>query len=53
MGALHRLYDQQMGHLQLQMWKRVDVMRSFVDEAADHDEAGDILDGGFESRYFF
>lgn len=37
-GALHRLYDQQMGHLQLQMWKRVDVMRSFVDEAADHDE---------------
>ena len=35
-GSLHRLYRQQMGHLHLQMWKTVELMRSFVDEDADH-----------------
>eukprot|EP00435_Cladocopium_sp_Y103_P070141 s689_g34.t1 len=37
-GYLHRLYRQQMGHLHLEMWRRVDIMRSFVDEDADHDK---------------
>lgn len=35
-GSLHRPYRQQMGHLHLQMWKTVELMRSFVDEDADH-----------------